>query len=178
MNFKKVEAYTIARLEKYRDNYPKEITEGVTVEVSSGSFGACLLTIKHSDKRFYSFEARYMSNYSAIDKAVSDFVITNYNLLTERIYREYQKDQALGMYCKLEIFNNNKLVNTIEFTEAQAVKNELIKIIIAEKRRGTRTTWKPIPYSKDLKVIEKWSREEAQTTTNIKYIYHFKNIDY
>lgn len=178
MNFKKVEAYTVARLAEYRDTYPEEITKDLKISADSGSFGACLLSIESPDSRAYSVHHRYVPNYAAIDALISDFVIRNYHLITDRAYQEKKKENARGMYCKLEIYNDNKLINIIEFKEAAAVKNELIKIIIAEKRRGVRTTWKPFPYSNDLRVIEKWTREEAHTTTNIKYIYNFKNIEY
>ena len=175
MNFKKVNAYMLAKLEEYKACYPSEIFEGLEVGVSGGSFGSCLITLKNS---YMSLDCVYVGNYSAIDYKISDFIIRSYERLAERAYRREQEENKKGMYCKLTIYNNNKVVNELEYKTAQEVKDQLIKIIIAEKRRGVRTTWKPVPYSNNLKVVEKWTREEAHTTTDIKYVYDFKNIDY
>ena len=175
MNLKKVNAYMAQRLETYKSCYPAEIFEGLEFEASGGSFGHTLITI---NGKYATVSASYVSNYSAIDGKISDFVIRSYQNMAEKVYRAEQEENKKGLYCKLEIFNDNKIVNVIEFKTAREVKSELIKIIIAEKRRGTRTTWKPIPYSNDVTVVERWTREEAHTTTNIKYVYHFKNLDY
>ena len=175
MNFKKVNNYLQAKAEEYRPYYPAELFEGLEMSASSGSFGACLISLKNN---YFSFDSVYVGNYSAIDRKISEFFTRSYDRIASKAYEEEQKENKKGLYCKLEIFNDNKIVNTIEFKTAREVKSELVKIIIAEKRRGTRTTWKPIPYSNDMTVIEKWTREEAHTTTNIKYVYHFKNLDY
>lgn len=175
MKLEKVNAYMAQRLETYKSCYPAEIFEGLTFEASGGSFGHILISLEN---KYATVSSAYVSNYSAIDGKISEFIIRSYQNMAEKVYREEQEENNKGLYCKLEIFNNNKIVNVIEFKTARAVKSELVKIIIAEKRRGTRTTWKPIPYSNDMTVIEKWTREEAHTTTNIKYVYHFKNLDY
>lgn len=181
MNLENVKNYTIKKLESYTSYYPAEIFQGVKVETSGGSFGSCLLTITYDNGNPHNLATinyRYVGNYSAVDSLVSDFVVRNYELMASRVFEKHQKEKAKGLYCKLEIFNNNDLVNVFEFTEPEQVKSELVKILIADKRRGTKTTYKPVPYTNDIKIIEKWSREQAGTTCNIKYIYHFKNIDY
>lgn len=175
MNFDKVRKYLEEKAEEYRTCYPAELFEGLEMSASSGSFGACLITLKNN---YFSFDSVYVGNYSAIDRKVSEFFTRSYDRVASKAYDAEQKENKKGLYCKLEILNDNKIVNVIEFKTAREVKNELIKIIIAEKRRGTRTSWKPIPYSNDMKVVQKWTREEAHTTTNIKYAYHFKNLDY
>lgn len=181
MNYRKVEQYTAERLNRYRNQYPAEIFEGLKIEASSGSFGVCLLTITYENgnpHNLATIESQYVGNYNAIDGKVSDFVIRNYHLILERYYVEHQKEKAKGMSCRLEIFNDSQLVNVLEFTEPEQVKSELVKIVIAEKRRGVRTTYKPKPYSQDIDIVERWTREEAHTTTAIKYVYHFHNLDY
>lgn len=175
MNFEKVRKYLEAKAEEYRPYYPAELFEGLEMGASSGSFGACLITLKNN---YFSFDSVYVGNYSAIDRKISEFFTRSYDRIASKAFYEIQKENKKGMYCRLTIYNDNKIVNVIEFKTAQEVKNELIKIIIAEKRRGVRTTWKPVPYSNDLKIVEKWTREETHTTTNIKYVYDFKNIDY
>ena len=175
MNFTKVRKYLDQKAEEYKKYYPAELFEGLEMGANSGSFGACLITLKNN---YFSFDSVYVGNYSAIDRKISEFFMRSYDRVASKAYEAQKKENAKGMYCKLTIYNDNKIVNIIEFKTAQEVKSELIKIIIAEKRRGVRTTWKPVPYSNDLKVVEKWTREEAHTTTNIKYVYDFKNIDY
>ena len=175
MNFNKVRKYLETKTEEYKKYYPAELFDNLETGASSGSFGACLITLKNN---YFSFDCVYVGNYSAIDRKVSEFFTRSFDRLASKAYYDQEKENKRGMSCKLTIYNDNKIVNIIEFKTAQEVKNELIKIIIAEKRRGVRTTWKPVPYSNNLKVIEKWTREEAHTTTNIKYVYDFKNIDY
>ena len=175
MNFKKVNNYLQQKAEEYRPYYPAELFEGLEMSASSGSFGACLISLKNN---YFSFDCVYVGNYSAIDRKFSEFMTRSYDRIASKAYEAQQKENKKGMYCKLTIYNDNKIVNELEYKTAQEVKDQLIKIIIAEKRRGVRTTWKPVPYSNNLKVVEKWTREEAHTTTNIKYVYDFKSIDY
>lgn len=175
MNFKKVENYVREKLETYKECFPAELFDGLEMSTHSGSFGACLLSLKNN---YYSISAEYVGNYSAIDQKISYFITRSYERLTSKIYEEQKKEDQKGMYCLLEIYNDNKKVNTFEFKHAKDVKNELIKILIAEKRRGVKTTWKPIPYSSDMKVIQKWSKESAGLSHDTKYIYSFKNIEY
>ena len=82
------------------------------------------------------------------------------------------------MKCVLKIYNDDKLVNTIEFNETEQVKNELVKILIADKRRGVKTTYKPIPYTNNMRIIEKWAKEQYGLTHNTKYEYMFYDIEY
>ena len=182
LNFEKVKKYTRERLDKdYRNYYPKEIFEGLTVSVCSGSFGACELSLTYENNNPHNLREvnyQHVSNYAAIDSVISHFVIRNYDLLASRIYEKHQKEKRKGMRCVLEIFNDREKVNEIIFDDPEDVKSELVKIIIAEKRRGTRTTYKPKPYTNDIDIIERWTREEAHTTKNIKYVYHFYNLDY
>lgn len=175
MNFKKVEIYIWAKLAEYKDNYPAEIFEGLEVEACSGSFGACLIYVKN---KITSISHEYVGNYAAIDEKISRFVCRCFDVICERAYWREKKENDKGMKCTLYIYNDNKLVNTIEYKTAAEVKSQLVKIMIADKRRGVRTTYKPKPYSNDITIIEKWSREEAGTTCAIKYRYEFINIDY
>lgn len=182
LNFQKVENYTREKLKKdYAPYYPKEIFEGLKVEAFSGSFGACLLSISYENDnphKLNELDAVYVSNYSKLDGIISHFVIRNYDLIASRVYEKHQKEKGKGMRCVLEIFNNREKVNEFIYTEPEEIKSQLVKIIIAEKRRGVRTTYKPKPYSQDMDIIEKWTREEAHTSANIKYVYHFYNLDY
>lgn len=182
LNFKKVKKYAEERIENnYKAYYPCEIFEGLTVSVSSGSFGACLVSLTYENGNPHNLceiDSKYISNYNALDGVISHFVIRNYELIAGRYYEQHQKEQKKGMKCILEIFNNNKKVNEIIYTDSEQVKSEIVKIMIAEKRRSVRTTYKPKPYTNDIDIVEKWTREEAHTTTNIKYLYHFYNLDY
>lgn len=182
LNFKKVKTYAENRImNEYSNHYPKEIFDGLVVSVSSGSFGACLLSISYENgnpHKLATVDNKYVANYSAIDSVISDFVVRNYELIAGRYYEEHQKEQKKGLKCVLEIYNDKKKINEIIFTDCERVKSEVVKIVIAEKRRGVRTTYKPKPYSQDMDIVQRWSREEAHTTTDIKYVYHFYNLDY
>lgn len=175
MNFKKVEAYMKAKIEEYKEYYPTEIFEDLKIGVGGGSFGACLISLKNN---FYSFDCSYVGNYSAIDGKISDFIVRSYERLAEKAYQREREENKKGMAYKLTIYNDNKIVNTLESSEARTVKNELIKIMIADKRRGVKTTYKPIPYSNNMTIIQKWDKETAHLSHNVKYVYEFKNIDY
>ena len=181
LNFRKVENYTAERINLYKDNYPKEITEGLKAEAHSGSFGACLLCIKYENGNPHNLaevDYKYIARYSDIDAIISHLITRNYGLLAAKYYEKHREEQKKGMTCHLEIFNDSQKVNEFYYTDSEQVKSELVKILISEKRRGTRTTYKPIPYSNDMKIIQKWSREQAGTTCSIKYVYHFRNLDY
>lgn len=182
LNFQKVENYTREKLEKeYAPYYPKEIFKGLKIEASSGAFGACLLSISYENNnphKLNELDFEYISNYDKLDRVISHFVIRNYDLIASRVYEAHQKEKAKGTRCVLQIFSDNKLVNAFEFNEPEQVKTELVKIIISEKKRGTKTTYKPIPYSNDMRISQRWKREEAHTTADIRYDYYFYNLDY
>lgn len=46
MNFKKVNNYLQQKAEECRAYYPAELFEGLEMSASSGSFGACLISLK------------------------------------------------------------------------------------------------------------------------------------
>jgi len=79
---------------------------------------------------------------------------------------------------KLEIYNDKTLVNTIEFESDNEVKDQLIKILIADKKRGVKTTYKPIPYTNDIEIVQKYNKTKYHLKYDTKYVYEFKNIDY
>ncbi len=164
MNFKKVNNYLQAKAEEYRKYYPVELFEGLEMSASSGSFGACLISLKNN---YFSFDSVYVGNYSAIDRKISEFFTRSSDRIASKAYEEQQKENKKGLYCKLEIFNDSQKVNEIEFTTAQTVKSELIKILIADKRRGVKTTYKPKPYSNDMTIIQKWDKESAHLSHNV-----------
>ena len=82
------------------------------------------------------------------------------------------------MKCILKIYNDKTLVNTFEYTSDEEVKSQLVKILIADKRRGVKTSYKPIPYTNNMRIIEKWSKEQYGLTYNTTYEYMFYDVDY
>lgn len=182
LNLEKVKKYAAERIEKeYKRIYPHEITDFLTVSTCGGSFGSCLLSLTYENdnpNKLNEVECKYVSNYNAVDGVISRFFVRNYDLMACRVFERHQKEKEKGLSCVLEIFNDSEKVNEIIFDDPESVKSELVKIIIAEKRRGVRTTYKPKPYTQDMDIIERWTREEAHTTKNIKYVYHFHNLDY
>lgn len=175
LNREKVEKYLAQKIEHYKAFYPQIVEQGITTKVDYGSFGACLISIKGA---LWNIDYRYVSNYSAIDGQISEFFVRSQGILEQRAYQREVEDNKKGMSGTLHIYADGKLVNTFEFKEARAVKNELLKILMSDKRRKVKTTYKPLPYSNDIKIIQK--RDNIGTTLHqkYKYVYHFKNIDY
>ena len=174
LNKKRVLAYISAKIEHYKSFYPDVISKGIETSVSYGSFGACLITIKGG---LWDMSDKYVSNYSAIDDKISDFFTSSQRVLEQQAYNREQEDNKKGMSGTLRIYADGELVNTIEFKEAYAIKNEILKILMADKKRGVKTTYKPLPYSNDIEIIQKWEKSET-LHQKYKYINNFKNIEY
>lgn len=180
LNFKKVKNYIAEKLEKeYKNYYPAEIFQDLQIEVNGGSFGSCLISIRsNAGKALYSVDYSYVRTYADIDAKISDFVIRNYERIAEKVYREYKKECEKKMSYKLTIYNDGKVVNTIESEDPRVVKSEFIKITIAEKRRGVKTRWIFDPYISKVRIVQKFDRERYGLTNNVKYEYIFNNMDF
>lgn len=177
MNFKNVKNYTEKKLQENEAYYPAEIFQGVSVSVNSGSFGRCLLTIKHPNYKMFSFNMEYVGNYKGIDHLVYEFVHRNYERLAFDVWDQLQTEKKKGTRGHLSIYRDGVLVNEIFFNDPLKIKNELIKILMADKKRGVKTIYKPIPYSNNLKIIQKFNTAET-SGANYKYVYEFLNIEY
>lgn len=175
LNREKVKKYLAQKIEHYKAFYPQIVEQGITTSVDYGSFGACLISIKGA---LCNIDYKYVSNYSAIDGQISEFFVCSQGILEQRAYQREVEDNKKGMSGTLHIYADGELVNTFEFKEARAVKNELLKILMSDKRRKVKTTYKPLPYSNDIKIVQKWDNIGTTLHQKYRYVYHFKNIDF
>ena len=175
MNLEKVKNYTLERIEKdYKCYYPKEIFNNLEISTSGGSFGRCYLFITNE---YGGTGERFVNTYADVDAVISDFVLRASHNYYYKIYKQYAEEQKKGMTYELNIYCDDKLVNTFKSDDSRVVKNELIKILISDKVRCVKTTYKYLPYtSTDLKIIQRW--DNNGTGHKYKYVYMFKNIDY
>lgn len=174
MNFKKVENYINKRIEEYKPYYPKEIFEGFNFEVQGGSFGRCFISI---NSPYYSTSCRYVGNYNAINKLISYCVVNAYENLTSRFYESYKKENEIEASYKLEIYNDDKLVNTMQSNNIFKVKNELLKCFFAKEKRGVKTRIHFVPYSKKINITHIWNKEDYGGSHKLTYKYYFEGID-
>lgn len=175
MNLENIKRYTTQKItNEYFKVYPQAIFENLKINVSSGSFGWIHLSI---ESNYAATGDTYITRYAQIDKLISDFVLRATHRLYYDAYKEYEAENKKRMSYELTIYCDGKIVNKFNSNNARIVKNELIKILIAEKVRNVKTTYKYMPYTNtDLKIIEKFA--DNGTGHAYKYVYIFRNIDY
>ena len=99
LNYNKVKAYINDKLNEYKKGYDPEIFEGLTYDVSGGSFGACLISI---NGKYYGFDCEFVGNYNAIDEKISRFVVRSFDSLCERCYWREKEEKQKGVKYEFE----------------------------------------------------------------------------
>lgn len=176
LNIKKVKAYINAQLEEHRPYYDEDIFDELEIDVYGGSFGRCFVSISG---KYYNVNDRYCGKYNDVGAVVSDFVCNSYDRIAHKFYYEHKQEQkAHPMSGTLTIYQDGKQVNAFTFDTLEKAQKELVKIFIAKEKRGVKTRLHFKPYSDDLEVIQYFPKERNGTTSDYKYIYNFKGVNY